>query len=377
MVAGTAEIWIDEAEGVVFAAVVDGGGLVDLLADRRDGPGQTGAVFLGKVTQVDKAAGAAFVDLGLDREGYLKRRGAAAAVAEGAVVAVQVTSESRGAKGAELTLDLALPGRFLVHTPRSPGVTVSRALGGDAKRVWRDRLAKFGDGGWVVRRAAAGAAEGEVLAEAMALMAEGTALLAKAGASPAPARLLPALGVAERLILDHPGVRAIRIGPKAGYQPLYDWLGTAAPGLADRLVQGAVDVLEAIPALVDPVVPLPGGAALTIEATEALTAIDVDSGAVRTGLAANLAAATAIPGQLRLRNIGGIVVIDFVSLSRRTEEAEIMTRLRAGLAGDSADIRLGAGFSPLGLVELARRRRGRSLAEAVAGTSFLPRRADR
>ncbi len=373
MVAGPAEIWIDEAEDVILAAVVAEDGPTDLLAERRDRPDLTGAVFLGRVARVDRAAQAAFVDLGLGQDGYLKLRDGVADVAAGAPLLVQVIGEPRDGKGAELTLDLALPGRFLVHTPHSPGVAVSRALGAAERAAWRDRLAGQ-SGGWVVRRAAASAAAETVLAEAAFLAARAGKLQTEAAAvDPArgPVRLLAPPGAAERLILDHPGIAAIRVGPAALHRHLRGWLRAAAPDLAGRLVPGPVDVIESIPALVDPVVALPGGGSLTIETTRALTTIDVDAGTARQGLAVNLAAAAVIPRQLRLRNIGGIVVIDFISLDRRAQQDQVMARLRAALAGDPADIRLGSGVSPLGLVELARRRRGRSLAEAVAGTALV------
>ncbi len=176
--------------------------------------------------------------------------------------------------------------------------------------------------------------------------------------------------MAERLILDHPDLVAIRVSPVPRHRALKAWLCRAAPELAERLHREPVDLLDHVPALLDPEVPLAGGGSLAIEPTRALTAIDVDAGAARDPLAANLAAAAEIGRQLRLRNIGGLVVVDFISLDRAEARAQVMQRLRGAVAEDPAQLRLSAGFSALGLVELARQRRGRSLAEAVAGSAF-------
>jgi len=364
----TREIAIDAAGGAVVAALLVDGRPTDILAEPRAAPGVTGAVWLGRVRRIDRQAGAVFVDLGLARDGFLNiaaaERGSGPAPAEGRPMLVQATGEPREAKGPPLTRDIALPGRWLVHVPLSPGVAVARRLGEAARRAWRERLGAVADG-WIVRTAGAGAAPDAVLAEAERLHAEWQALsrAAAAAAPDAPVPLRPAPGVAERMILDAPDAAAIRVGDADLHRALAARLRRALPDLAARLAREPVDVVEWLPPLLAPEVALPSGGRLTVEQTRALTAIDVDTGAARSALPTDLEAAAEAARQLRLRNIGGLVVIDFVS-EAPAARSQVLDRLRAALKGDPAQVRLG-GATALGLVELARERRGFGLAEAT------------
>lgn len=388
-----AELQVAVDAGVLFAGVARDGRLTDLLADRLDRPGLTGAVLLGKLLRVDAVAAAGFVALGLDRPGYLPLRDPAqrAALAAGQTVLVQVTAEARDGKGVELTLDIALPGRFLVHTPRTPGIAVSRTLAAEAAAAWRARLGgrggQQGEGGWIVRSAAAAVPEAAVLAEAEMLAARWRAIAARAAGAVPPVLLEPAPDPARRLILDHPEVSAIRVAVPEQMSALAAWLRQAAPELAapERLRREPVELLDAVPDLLLPEVTLPSGGSLAIETTRALTAVDVDTGRARDPLVANREAARVLAAQLRLRNIGGLVVIDFISMPRAADRRKVLEELRAALANDPATPHMGRGFSEFGLVELVRRRRGRSLAEvfgdagrgraAPAGHGAAPRRS--
>src|SRR5690606_27950138 len=133
--------------------------------------------------------------------------------------------------------------------------------------------------------------------------------------------------------------------------------------LAGAAIAAASDIPDALPDLLAPELGLPSGGSIMIEPTRALTAIDVDAGSARDPALANREAATAIARQLRLRNIGGIVVIDFISTARNAARERLLRDLRDALADDPARLRGADRVSPLGLVELARQRRGRSLAE--------------
>jgi len=189
------------------------------------------------------------------------------------------------------------------------------------------------------------------------------AAAAAAAAPDAPVPLRPAPGVAERMILDAPDAAAIRVGDADLHRGRAARLRRALPDLAARLAREPVDVVEWLPPLLAPEVALPSGGRLTVEQTRALTAIDVDTGAARSALPTDLEAAAEAARQLRLRNIGGLVVIDFVS-EAPAARSQVLDRLRAALKGDPAQVRLG-GATALGLVELARERRGFGLAEAT------------
>ncbi|MEE8272730.1 MAG: ribonuclease E/G [Alphaproteobacteria bacterium] len=352
-------VHVAEADGVLYAAVIEDGRPTDLLAEpigRLDHPGD---VVLGTVARVDRAAGAAFVDLGIGRPAFVPLRRSMAA---GGAVAVQIVNAARDDKGAEATTDIALAGRYLVHLPHRATVTLSRALDAGARLRWRRVL----HGGWIVRRSAESVPDDAVIAEAGQLTARWRAIDSAAAAARPPACLQRGPDAGQRLILDTQGVGEIRVEPPARARSLGDWLRRTAPDLSHRLAPGATAIAEALPALLTPMVPLPGGGSIVIEPTRAVTAIDVDAGAADP-FRANQAAACEIARQLRLRNIGGLVVIDFISMKRREDRAALVDTLKRALDGDPASVRLGGGVSRLGLVELARQRRGLSLAEAVAG----------
>ena len=364
----TRDLLVDVDAGVLLAGIADHGKVVDLWAEPHHRPDLIGAVFLGRVLRVDRTGGGAFIDIGLDRPAFLplRRRSRDRSPADGATVLVQVKTAPRRDKGAVVTLDIALAGRYLVHTPRTPGLAFSGGLGKTEADELSRRLSLDATTGWIVRKAATTAEFSAISAEADRLAGVWRSLGEAAGAAAQPSPLLPPPGLPLRLALDHPDVAAIRVATAGIARDLRKSLAAAAPELADRVTEQAVDLAEMVPDLLAPVVRLASGAIMTIEPTRALTAVDVDAAAARDPLTANLDAAQAIAQQLRLRNIGGLVVIDFISLPDRRVRGQVMTRLRRSLAGDPARITLDDPMSSLGLVQLARQRRGLSLAEALA-----------
>ena len=171
--------------------------------------------------------------------------------------------------------------------------------------------------------------------------------------------------VARRLILDTLDVDEIRVDDPQRQRALRAWLKTAAPSLVGLVQDQPLDLAEEIEALLAPEVPLSKGASIVIEPTRALTAIDVNAGAGADFFQVNREAARTIARQLRLRNIGGIVVVDFISMKRRDSRSALVEAFRGALDDDPAHIRMSRAMSGLGLVELARERRGLSLAEVV------------
>lgn len=358
----TIEIQIALVDGVVHAGVARGGVVTDLTAERRDQAGLLGAVYAGRVLRIDRAAGAAFVDIGLGQPAYLPLRAGGADLAESGMATVQVAGMPREDKGAEVTLDIALAGRYLLRLPLGGDLAVSRALGSAARRHWRGLLGP----GWVVRTAAAGVPEALVVEEAGRLEARSAEIRRRFAAARGPALLERGPGVARRAILDQPAAARVRLDAATTDPALAAWLRDQAPRPAPALEVGPNDIPDLLPELHEPVVPLPAGGSIIIEPTRALTAIDVNAGAARDPFVANREAAAAVARQVRLRNLGGIIVVDFISMARR-EEPLILAALQRGFDGDPARLRLSERFSPLGLVELARERRGPSLGE-LAGT---------
>ena len=176
---------------------------------------------------------------------------------------------------------------------------------------------------------------------------------------------MPAPGVALRMILAGGDPAAIVVPDPAGHAGLKRRLRQAVPPLSDRVAREPSDVLEQLPDLESTIVPLSRGGSLSIEETRALTAIDVDAGGAGDLLAVNREAAAQVGRHLRLRNIGGTVVVDFVTMRRPKDTAAVSGHMRRALDGDPAQVHLSDDFGPFGLVALARQRRGLCYADVV------------
>lgn len=367
------------------------GQVLDLRVALAGGGANAGEIRLGRVRRIDQGLQAAFVDIGEDRDGYLDaadvrpraRRPLQRRLQEGQAVLVQVTKAAAGAKGAGLAMAVQLPGRFLVLTPTDGELTVSRRIADAATRQrLRAALADRFEAGCILRTGAEVAEAAELQAEYAAL----SALWAGMAHAPAcPPQLLHGDDLLVAALRDwlRPGdtVLALDADAAALVRP---WLQRFAPEVPLRLA-GAADadaaalLEEAVQQALEPRLELPSGAVLSIVETPALTAIDVDSAraggpAGRAGLRLNLEAAAEIARQLRLRGLGGLVVIDFLRLSgpdRAGQEGEVLAALRGALA-DDPDAGQVLPFSDLGLVELVRRRRGPSLAQALLAAGGEP-----
>jgi ribonuclease G len=327
------------------------------IADR-DAPSVRGLLWLGRVREIGHALDAAFVDCGLNEDGWLGARdarvlsGRARGVPigrqlhEGQAVLVQGRRDAQGGKGPRLTGDIALTGPCLVYRPRQAGAGLSK------------------------RRAARGATAAELSAEAEHLRRIWQAIEAKARAASPPVRLYGPAEPVEQLLIEHLGDDPDRIlvGDQAALVRARNYLAAWRPSLLERLEQlpgafAASGAEEQLTAALEPVVELVGGGRLTIETTAALTAIDVDGGG-RRPLEVDLEAAGEIARQLRLRRLGGTVVVDFVDLEAKRDRAELLLALRAALADDPAPVQVYP-MSPLGLVQISRQRSGPSLAEQL------------
>lgn len=379
------EILIDRAGPLTRAAVLTGGRLTDLHVDHAERPSLLGAVFVGTVERIATGLDAAFVQLGQGRPGLLSAADArgpkgrvdriGTVLRAGQPVLVQVKADAAGAKGPVLTMDITLPGRFLVHAPRMRGISLSKRLPAGSARadvLRRVEAAVRGDG-WIARASAATADPELVACEADALVAAWRTIETAAG-GPGPARLHPGPDAVRRVLIEHgtPTPAAIRVdGPdlpggvaRVCAERAPDLAGRVHRHTGDPALFEAHDLNDAIDALLSPRVPLAGGASLVIERTEALTVVDVNAGERGNALDVNLEAAAEIARQLRLRNLGGIVVVDFINMKGRGDGERLLGALTRAVEDDPAQAHV-YGMSALGLVEMTRTRRGAALADVL------------
>ncbi len=361
--------------------------------ERADAPSLVGSIRQGRVRRAIPGLKAAFVEVGLERPAMLRTRetptGGRNAVADalrvGEHVLVQIIRDPVRDKGARLSMRPSLPGRRLALLPGQDRMALSQRIcaGGERERLRAvTQAAREGLGtshGCVIRSAAEGASEAAIEQELRHLLALWARVEDARGRAQVGDVLHRDLSLPLRTVRDlAPAVASeVTVGERSTFALIQGYMLQHAPELAPHLQlhDGAKPLFEsagverAIRAALEPRVALPCGGHLVVESTEAMTTVDVNSGTFAAVNDADVArvnreAAEALPRELRLRNIGGIVVIDFVEMPSRGRQREVLDALRAGMAADPAANRV-SGFSPLGLVELSRRRRGPSLAEQL------------
>ena len=386
------ELLVDVDTFETRIALVADGDLVELHVERSDARSQVGNIHLGTVDRVAPSVQAAFVDIGAARPGFLpfprRAEGEApdAPWREGQRLAVQVAKDPLNGKGLRLTAELSLAGRHAVLTPFDASVAVSRRIDDDAERTRLADLAAAGleslglPHGCIVRTAAVGVDARQLCDDLERLNAAWRRVGERWDSAVPPALIHDELPMALRAVRDlvGPATAAIVVDDRATQERLADYVsGTLAPAPPVRLYEGALGMFDAygleaaIRRALQPNVPLPGGGHLLIEHTRALTTIDVNSGTASgaanleaTALATNLEAAQAIPRELRRRNIGGIIVVDFIDMHDAAHREAVSAALVAAAHGDPALFRA-SGVSPLGLVEISRRRIRPSLVQQL------------
>jgi ribonuclease G len=364
-------------------ALLGAGRLVELLVDRTGDPARINDIFLARAGAEAAALGGCFVDLGVGGQGLLARRDGGAKLTEGERLPVQVTreaeSEGETDKGPRVTARIRLPGRLAVFEPAGSGGALSARIRDKQARTrlqaLADRLAGDGSGRVILRAPAQDADDGDIFAEVTALRGIWTGVEKAAAAASPPVRLWRDSAVA-MAVRDHGAdVARLTADTPEGLEALRAACAAHAPHLAARIAAApagrnafdAHDIESQIAEALAPRADLPGGGWLSIEPTTALTAIDVNAGGGgerspgRAALKTNLAAAKEIARQLRLRDIGGIVVVDFINMPGGGDAARLLRGLERAFAGDPADVRI-AGLSEFGLVELTRQRRRPALA---------------
>jgi ribonuclease G len=406
----THEVLMSAENGLLRVAQVDDGTLVAINVaplgkqSAADSSSLTGRIYLGHVERVVPHLQAAFVDIGLDRAGFLGAREARALVPDadretpiedcvqaGDTVLVQVTRPPQGEKGAQITADVTLPGRAVVLAPCRSRIAVSRSIEDEAERTRLADLAAGvregrngealdvegmeGPAGWVIRTAAIGLDE-EALALDMRQAAEQwETLIDKAEATQPPALLHEDLGPIEKALRDL--VRAdtahVTVEGEAAFRIARGFCRDHMPSVMEKLAsaeEGEIlfdryDIAGQLETAMAPRVDLPSGGWLMIEATEAMTTIDVNSGSHDAPpQEVNLEAAHHIARQIRLRSLGGLIAIDFIDMSANADNEAILAALDAGFQGDKNPVRIGP-MSEFGVVEMTRRRETMTLAQAM------------
>ena len=301
----------------------------------------------------------------------------------------QVTKNPIGTKGARLTQEVSLPGRFVVLIPNSDTYGISKRLPDEERKRLRrilDEIRPEGQG-LIVRTAAEGATADELRRDVARLCQQWNRIDALAKQSRTPALLYREPDMAVRVIREefNRNYRGVVIDDRDLFEEVRDYVGSISPELADR-VEWAGDsddplpvferyhVHEQIHKALDRKVWLPSGGSLIIERTEALTVIDVNTGKnvgtsnlEETVFRNNLEAADEIARQLRLRDIGGIIVIDFIDMEIAANRAEVIKTFRAALARDKTRTQV-FDISELGLVEMTRKRISEGLVESFSET---------
>lgn len=352
------EILYSWGPGESRLALVRDGRLVDLAVIRPNL--LAGAVVLGRVVELAPKMGAIFVDIGQDKPGFLQ----GVKLNQGASVLVQVKADAQGLKGAVLTTEVVLSGRFIAYTPMRPGLSVPRKLSDDRRAILQERLAcmMLDDEGIVARLHAVNADEAALEADLTALRGQWQQMQQGQRDARAPA-VLWRPDPLDRMLSDHPGVSRVLVDDDLAFAQAQARFG----GLVERHRGGSVfdlyDTEDAVAACLAPVVPLPCGGRVTFQGTAALTAIDVDSGPAQP-IEANQQAVSVIARQLRLRNIAGQIIVDFVSAGGKGALIKLITALKQSISSDPTATHV-IGATALGLVEMTRERRGPSLSDLM------------
>ena len=379
------------AEQLRIAAVLTDERVDELIVAQ--GRYQIGDVYLGTVENVLPGIDAAFVNIGESEKngfihvtdlGPLRLKKGSAGITEllepRQKVLVQVMKEPTGTKGPRLTGNLALPGRYLVLQPHGQGVNISRRISAESER---NRLRALGvlikppSAGLLIRTEAEGISE-ELLIDDLEMLLRQWEAIQQAAESAAPPVLLNRdEDFIHRILRDHMGPDLVRVvvDDAAAVERVSDFLGADGSNVLVEAHAEPGELLEhfkvnaAIRDALKPRVDLPSGGYVIIEPTEALTVIDVNSGsftrsanARETVLWTNCEAAIEIARQLKLRNIGGVIIIDFIDMDSRRDQLQLLEHFTAAVRDDGARPQI-AQLTELGLVELTRKRQGQNIYE--------------
>jgi ribonuclease G len=378
-------------------ALLEGGQLQEIFVQRADRHGLVGNVYLGRVKRVLPGMQAAFMDIGLERTAFLHVSDLAQVerhngeeipdirryLHEGDELLVQIQKDPLGSKGARLTTQISIPSRYLVMLPDGSSAGVSVKIEDEAERERLKQLvtrliAEQGvSGGYIVRTAGEGASE-EALATDMQFLARlWQSVQAQAKAVSAGTLVHGDLPLVMRILRDLLGteVERVRIDSREGWQQLVEFARNFVPEMESRIElyenEGPIfdlyGVEDELARALDRKVPLKSGGYLIFDQTEAMTTVDINTGGYvghrnleETILKTNLEATQSIARQLRLRNLGGIIIVDFIDMQDAGHRELVLRALEKALARDPAKTVISE-MSTLGLVQMTRKRTRESL----------------
>lgn len=384
-------------------AVVENGMLQEVYIERSASKGIVGNIYKGKIVRVLPGMQAAFVDIGLERTGFIhasdfavvdkdgkEQRGAEVSdirsmVWEGQSLVVQVIKDPIGTKGARLTTHLSVPSRYLVYMPHTRHIGISQRIDDEEERARLRELVERcveeegvqEEGGLILRTAAEGAGEPELSADIKYFKRLWVALKRKMKERQAPANIYEDLPLYMRTMRDlvRPELEKIRIDSRENFQNVKQFAEDYIPELKDRIeyypgerpIFDLYGVEDEIQKALGRKVALKSGGYLIIDQTEAMTTIDVNTGGFvghrnleETIFKTNLEAATALARQLKVRNLGGIIIIDFIDMKDEEHKRQVHRTLEKAMEHDYAKTII-TGVSELGLVEMTRKRTRESL----------------
>lgn len=402
------EILINITPRETRVAVIENGVVQELHLERTLSRGIVGNIYKGKVVRVLPGMQAAFVDIGLEKNGFLHaadiaRNDPAFAsepiknipsiqdlVREGESVFVQALKDPIGSKGARLTTELSMPSRNLVYLPRGESIGISQKIENEEER---DRLrsivqgcidAQSLSGGFIIRTLAESASEEDV-AHDIKFQQRLWGYVSSVMKTAKPASLVHEdVPLALRTMRDlvHANVEKIRIDSRETFDKANEFAKELVPEAVDLLeyypgeqpLFGLYSVEQEIENTMRRKVMLKSGGDMVLDQTEAMTTIDVNTGSYvgrrnleETIFKTNLEAATEIAHQMRLRNLGGIIIVDFIDMQSRSHKKQVMAALEAAIEKDRVKINITA-ISPLGLVEITRKRTRESLEHTMCET---------
>ncbi|MGN6513286.1 MAG: Rne/Rng family ribonuclease [Lysobacteraceae bacterium] len=381
-------------------AIVDGQTLYDIDIEQPSKEQKKSNIYKGRITRLEPSLEAAFVEYGAERHGFLPLKEISRdyfqagvdphkatlreLLREGQEVVVQVDKEERGNKGAALTTFISLAGRYMVLMPNSPTAGgVSRRIEGDDRAALKeamDKLAIPDDMGVIIRTAGVGRDAEELQWDLDYLLSVWKAIAEAALTKPAPFLIYQESRLIIRALRDYmrPDIGEILVDTREMYDEAREFVEQVMPHNLRKLKHYTDDVplfnrfqIESqIENAYERNVRLPSGGALVIDQTEALTAVDVNSARAtkggdieETAFHTNLEAAEEVARQLRLRDLGGLVVVDFIDMASSKHQREVENRLQNALRSDRARVQIGR-ISKFGLLEMSRQRLRPSLGEA-------------
>jgi ribonuclease G len=383
-------------------ALIVQGAVQELHVERTLSRGMAGNIYLGKVVRVLPGMQSAFIDIGLERAAFLhvadiwearprENSNAPSAPIEkllydGQALMVQVIKDPIGTKGARLSTQISIAGRMLVYLPQDSHIGISQRIENESEReALRGKVQRLlpsdEKGGFIIRTMAEDASEADLQMDIDYLRKTWATITQATKAKPAPALLYQDLNLAQRVLRDfvNDETSTIQVDSRENYQMLQQFGTAYTPSVLAKLVHYTGErplfdlygVEEEIQRALGRRVDLKSGGYLIIDQTEAMTTIDVNTGSYVTGrnfddtiFKTNLEAAHAIARQLRLRNLGGIIILDFIDMESGEHRNAVLAELNKALSRDRTKVSV-SGFSQLGLVEMTRKRTRESLAHIL------------